>query len=483
MRSIAIIGSGIAGLLTAHGLVRAGYSVTLYSDRTAEQWLHESTPTGTAGRFEGALSYERELGLHYWEHLAPRTTGLHAVFSLTPPNRLLNLTGRIDGAFLSIDVRLQSHRWMHDLTARGGRIVIEPVTVARLDEIAAEHDLTIVAVGKSDLCKLFERDAARSVYDRPQRHVAMLITRKRSATRRPALAPVDVPDQDRFGLRKDEGSADMRLPGMHFVAAKFNALGPLGETLFSPFYHKDTGESWNLIIEAKPGSAMDVFLDVKSGEEALSRFQRLFREHVPWDADFVSDMVLCDPRAWLSGAFAPTVRRPVGRLPSGRLVTAVGDAAMAFDPIGGQGANNGTKMARHLVSSIVARGDRPFDAEWMTGTFDAFFAEHGSPAYTFNNLLLEPPSAPAQELLIAQYGSDGHPSGARQKLADIFSRNFEDPRRFTTDLLDIASTRRLIARTSGAPWWRAAVRGRLGIAKGQLRQKLGLHPGHPLEVT
>jgi len=50
MRPIAIVGSGIAGLVAAHGLRRAGYGVTLYSDRTPEQWLNESRPTGTAAR-------------------------------------------------------------------------------------------------------------------------------------------------------------------------------------------------------------------------------------------------------------------------------------------------------------------------------------------------------------------------------------------------------------------------------------------------
>ena len=48
MRPIAIIGSGIIGLITAHALRKAGYDVTLYSDRTADQWLNESRPTGTA---------------------------------------------------------------------------------------------------------------------------------------------------------------------------------------------------------------------------------------------------------------------------------------------------------------------------------------------------------------------------------------------------------------------------------------------------
>ena len=72
MRNIAIIGSGQAGLLAAHGLINAGYRVTLYSDRTADQWLNQSQPTGTAARFHISLEYERELGLNYWERDAPK---------------------------------------------------------------------------------------------------------------------------------------------------------------------------------------------------------------------------------------------------------------------------------------------------------------------------------------------------------------------------------------------------------------------------
>ncbi|HVG25185.1 MAG TPA: FAD-dependent oxidoreductase, partial [Thermoanaerobaculia bacterium] len=72
MRKIAVVGSGIIGLIAAHGLRRRGYAVTLYSDRTAAQWLHESRPTGTAARFETAVTYERELGLNHWEAVAPR---------------------------------------------------------------------------------------------------------------------------------------------------------------------------------------------------------------------------------------------------------------------------------------------------------------------------------------------------------------------------------------------------------------------------
>ena len=69
---------------------------------------------------------------------------------------------------------------------------------------------------------------------------------------------------------------------------------------------------------------------------------------------------------------APTVRKPVGRLPSGRIVTPLGDTAMALDPIGGQGANNGNKMARNLVELTIARKDQPFDEKWMIETFERF---------------------------------------------------------------------------------------------------------------
>ena len=45
MRNIAIIGSGQAGLLAAHGLINAGYRVTLYSDRTAVAAMAQREPT------------------------------------------------------------------------------------------------------------------------------------------------------------------------------------------------------------------------------------------------------------------------------------------------------------------------------------------------------------------------------------------------------------------------------------------------------
>jgi hypothetical protein len=352
---------------------------------------------------------------------------------------------------MAIDVRLQSHRWMLDLEARGGKVVIESVTIPRLDEIAAAHDLTIVAAGKAELAQIFERDAARSVYDRPQRNLAMVITKGASHT----------------------------FEGVPFVPVKFNLFGTAGEAFWVPFYHHAVGPTWCLLFEAKAGGRMDAFMGAKSGAEVLAVSKRVIRELIPWDYAWAMDMELADERGWLLGKVAPTVRKPVGRLPSGRVVTCVGDTAMLFDPIGGQGANNGTKMAKHLVESVVARGDRPFDEAWMTATFDAFYEDHGRAAYTFNNLLLEPITDAGKELLIAQYGSDGVRRDGAQAIADSFANNFADPRRYTHLLTDAAAVKAFVEEKTGRSWIRSAVAGRLGIGRQQIRQKLGLPPNHP----
>jgi hypothetical protein len=52
-----------------------------------------------------ALSYERELGLTYWDDAAPKGEGVFLTFCPTLHNPLIRLLGRFREPFQAIDVR------------------------------------------------------------------------------------------------------------------------------------------------------------------------------------------------------------------------------------------------------------------------------------------------------------------------------------------------------------------------------------------
>jgi hypothetical protein len=438
VRKIAIVGAGQAGLLAAHALRRKDYDVTLYSDKTPEDFLTKARPTGVAARFDMALDFERELGLEHWGDEAPHGEGVHLHFLPKQGNVLVTLLGRLQDPFLAIDLRMQSAVWMRELDERGGQIEIENVTVERLDEIAAQNDLTLVAAGRAEIMQLFPRDEARSTYAEPQRFLAMVNV-------------TNVP---------------MELPyAPWFRPVKFNFFAPYGEAFWVPWYSK--------------GGPFDRFRDCRSGDEVLGRSQELIREYMPWDYEVFVDAEVCDENGWLVGQLTPEVRQVVGTLPSGRQVMAVGDTAHSLDPIGGQGANNGNKMVRVVVEEIAARQDRPFDADWMRATFDRFWQRHRW-IEKFNNTLLEPLTPAGRLLLVSQYGSDAKPDNdsPQQKIADLFIENFNDPALLTEAFHDSGRAREVIRETFGSTL-PPLLKGGLGIARGQLRQRAGRAAGHP----
>lgn len=451
-RRIAIIGSGQAGLVCAHGLVRAGHDVTVYSDRSADAWLNESRPTGTAARFWPALAYERELGLAHWEAAAPAIDGIHLTFSPKVGNRLLTLTAKLAvpgdrAAVQAVDLRLQSHRWMTDL---GDRVVVEKVTVDRLDQIAGEHELVLVASGRGPLAELFPRNPTRSVYTAAQRKLTMMIVT----------------------------GCPLAIAGVPFLPAKFNLFGDCGEAFWIPYHHRDHGASWCLLFEAKAGGAMDRFDDCKTGHDAVARAKQVIGELVPWDSAWIRDAELADDHGWLMGGVTPTVREPVGRLPSGRAVMPLGDTAISMDPIAGQGANLGNKLAHHLVDAIAA-SEGALDASWMTATFEAFWADHGAATVKFNNLFLEPLAPAGQMLLVSQYGTNGLGASARQRFANQLMQNFADPRLHTDAFVDKRIARATIAKLSGESARKLFAGGMMKIGAKQVGRLFGMQPVHP----
>ncbi|MGH3045956.1 MAG: styrene monooxygenase/indole monooxygenase family protein [Gaiellaceae bacterium] len=453
MRKIAIVGAGQAGLLAAHALVLKGYEVTLYSDKTPEDFLTKARPTGVAARFDMALAFERELGLEHWGDEAPHGQGVHLHFSPKQGNVLVTLLGRLSDPFLAIDLRMQSATWMRELDERGGQIEIDNVSLERLEEIATGNDLTLVAAGRGEIMKLFPRDEARTTYSEPQRFLAMVNVTN---------VPMEMP----------------YAPWLRPV--KFNFFAPYGEAFWVPWYSMGHQQCWGMLVEAKKDGPFDRFRDCTSGDEVLQRTQQLIREYMPWDAEVFADAEVCDENAWLVGQLTPEVRQVVGTLPSGRHVMAIGDTAQSLDPIGGQGANNGNKMVRVVTEEIAAREDRPFDADWMRATFDRFWERHRW-IEKFNNTLLEPLTSPGRLLLVSQYGSDGRPENdsPQQKIANMFIENFNDPLLLTEAFHDSGRAKQVIGDAFGSRWLPPFANGGRRIAAAQLRQRLGRPAGHP----
>jgi hypothetical protein len=425
----------------------------LYSDRTPEDFLTKTRPTGGAGRFNTALEFERELGLNHWEKEAAFVDYAHVTLCPEIGNRVMTSCGRLSKPGCGIDLRLQSHRWMLDLEQKGGKVVIENVNLTRLDEIAGTHDLTLVATGKGETHKVFERDNSKSIYTKPQRK----------------LAQVGV-----TGLK-------MGFEGAPGLPVKFNLFPKYGECFWMPWYHKDHGRNcWMLLAEAKQASPLDQFDNVQSGAQALEIMQQLIKKLMPWDYEWVRNATLADEHAWLVGSFTPETRKPVGKLSSGRIVMPIGDTAISLDPIAGQGANCGNKMVRNLLECVVANEDKPFDEAWMNQTFEKFWQRHHWIS-KLTDIFLGEMTAAGKELFIAQYGSTGRAddNSIRQKLANVIADNFDDPALITYVFEDIREARKLIEKITAQHWLYAKLRGVAGIGRGQIRQKLGMDPNHP----
>lgn len=410
MTQVSIIGAGTAGCIFAYALLKSGkgFKVTLYSDRTPDQWLNDCAPTGTAALYPTTIDIERDLGMDFWSQDMHEMHGVLLDFKPTiAGDQRIEVAGRFsDRAGGAIDMRMRVHRWLEDFESLGGELVIESVTAERADEISQKSDLTMLAAGKGDLARIIERDTSRSVYSKPQRKLCMYIVE---------------------GIKNDEW--DSRAD---FNPVKFNFYGDTGEYFWVPFTHKTAGKTWCCLFEPKPGGQMDVFNDVTNAQEAVDAGNRFIQEHAPWEWDIVrhGTPVEGDPFCWLKGQFPPTVRKAYGTLPSGKPIMPLGDTAITFDPIGGQGGNCAQRNAKFLADMVIARGDAPFDAYWMQQVMDAFWGWHGEAAYSFNNILLEPLTQAGQIML-------GAASNSREFADKHFVGNFPKPKDFFPYMTDV----------------------------------------------
>jgi hypothetical protein len=385
MRRIAIIGAGQSGLQLAVGLLRDGYEVHLYSDRTPEQWATSRLPSSTA-LFSGSLDLERALGLHCWDGQDPLIDAVYTRVAGPEGRPVIDWVGHYARHGQSIDQRIKFPIWMGVVERLGGEIRIGQVDVDALDHIAAEHDLTIVAAGKGDIAGLFELDRARMTYDGPQRRIGMC-----ALVNQPALSPNGV--------------------SYNFAPGVGEAFGIPALTLGGP------GVIW--VLEGIPGGPMDCWTDVATPEDHLRTTLSVFERFFPWEAERHAKAELSDDRAWLSGAVPPLVRKPIGRLPSGRAVVGMADVVVLNDPCTGQGGNNAAHHAAVFHRLVVEQGERPFDATWMQRTFDEYW-EYAQWPTMFTNAMLQRPPEHVLNLLGA--------AGQIPEIANRFAMAFDDPR-------------------------------------------------------
>jgi 2-polyprenyl-6-methoxyphenol hydroxylase-like FAD-dependent oxidoreductase len=412
MRDIGIIGAGQAGLQLGFMLLDRGYRVTVYSDRTPEQMFNAQLAT-TAAQFGRVTGYERELGLDFVDVRGHELAGCDLDVCPGPGQRVLNVHGRIAGAGFALDSRAKYARWLGQFERRGGKVVVGEVGLTAIESVAASHDLVLVSTGRNSFPQLFERDAERSPHDKPQRRLTALIVE--------GMEPL----------------YDTTFPALKFVMTPGH-----GEYFSMPFHDRIRGPLYSLLFEAVPGGPMDRFRDAADANDVMQRARDIVRDYSPWLAQRLAKARVVDDSSWLTGAFTPTVRKPVGTLPSGRQVMGLGDALILNDPIAGQGLNCAGKMAHHVGEAIVAHGEQPVTAGWMRETFERFWHSDGQYITGFTNMLLQPPPPHVQELLGA--------ATEVPAVADNFFSNFTEPQDFWPWILSPEATKAHVRRLCGA---------------------------------
>jgi len=405
MKRIAIVGAGQSGLQLGLGLLAAGYEVTMFSNRTGED-IRRGKVMSSQCMFHASLQIERDLGLDLWAQDCPTVDGI----GLAVPHpeqkgaKAIDWAARLDSSAQSVDQRVKIPAWMDLFQKKGGELVFKDAGIDELEACTQSHDLTLVASGKGEISKLFERDACKSAFDKPQRALALTYVK--------GMAP--------------------REP---FSAVSFNLIPGVGEYFVFPAL-TTTGPCEIMVFEGVPGGPMDCWADVKTPQEHLARSKWILDTFLPWEAERCRHIELTDDNGILAGRFAPTVRKPVATLPSGRKVLGLADVVVLNDPITGQGANNAAKCADTYLKRILARGTGAADAAWMQQTFDRYWFGYAQWVVQWTNMLLAPPPPHVLKLL----GS----AGAIPPLASAFANGFDDPRTFFPWFADGAEADRYI---------------------------------------
>ena len=386
MKSIGIVGSGIAGLQLGLFLQRHGLDATIYSDKSPEQ-IRASRLPSLVVRFDHTRERERVLGVEHWEFPDFGVFGVQMHIGIQPP---IDWKGSVKRPASGVDMRLYQSTLLEDFAGRGGQVVVGALQASDVARLSGQHDLMVVASGSGRLTEMFPRDPLRSPYTQPQRLLTGVLCRGLS-----------LPDPLRVIYTVSPGN---------------------GEIFQAPFI--TFGERvCSLLIEAIPGQALEVMRHMRYEDDPKAfeaKILDLLRKHAPPIYEHVNpkEFGVTRPLDVLQGAITPAVRRGYTPLGNDKFAMALGDVHILNDPIIAQGANTASRCAWVLGEALLQ--DLPLDETFYRATEQQLW-ETGRAATEWTNMTLQPPPPYVIDLFAA--------AAQNKAIADELTENFSAPER------------------------------------------------------
>jgi 2-polyprenyl-6-methoxyphenol hydroxylase-like FAD-dependent oxidoreductase len=282
-----------------------------------------------------------------------------------------------------------------------------PVSGAAVSELAAEHDLMVIAAGRGGLAGLFPVAPERSPLDAPARILC--------AAQYRGVAPL-------------EGMSY----GVHVAPG-------VGELFDAPINAID-GPRHSFNFEAIPGGPLEPLVR-RPYEQDPAGFNHevltALRQHFPTVHARVTEREfgVTGPMDILQGALRPCVRRPYTALPGGRWAVAIGDAHAINDPVAAQGVNAASAGA--FILGDLIEEDEFFD-ERFCRKLEARLWAYMEDVTSWALSVLQPPPPHVLDLMIA--------AATHQPLADRIASNYGHPHRAWDDICTPERTTALMGR-------------------------------------
>lgn len=370
MTRIGIIGAGTAGLHLGLRLQQHGITSTIYTERDPSELRAMRLPN-TVCHHGPTRERERLLGVNHWD--SPEFLQPHATFAIGGPQGF-RFSSKLAIPSQFVDYRIYQPRLAEDFVARGGRLHVSQVDEAKLEALTQQHELVVVATGRTGLGRLFPRVPEHSPHSQPQRLLFGGMFH--------GMRPPD-PLQFQFNVSPGHGEiVEGRMVSMQgFIGCVF--------------------------LAAVPGGALEI-LATQNPDEDPSGFAALFlermREHAPATFERMdpASFRVAGPLDWIQGRVTPVVRRGYTQLNNGRCVLALGDALALHDAAAGQGANAASACAWALAEALheAVESARPWDEAFCRHAAERTW-EAVSATAAWSNMLLQPPPPHMAQLLFS----------------------------------------------------------------------------------